>query len=237
MLSDPDSSFVREPSHVDIFKKRGGLGLLLYECLIHQLSREVSVLFGAGVGLFFEIGSGCVTTFDDLVVEEGFVEFFEASGEFACVNGTYAVILGCGEDEGFGIVRVGVELIVGGDVGEELSLLRDGDSAVFSDPGCACGDLFVAEHIEQGNLDDDGIPHLGVLSKLDAHEEPSVGATYDAHATGRGDLAGEEILADCSEVLVNAFAMGFEASVMPGWAELTATTYVGKDEGSASLKP
>jgi hypothetical protein len=89
-----------------------------------------------------------VTTFDDLVVEEGLVELFEASGEFACVDGSYTVILGCGEDERFGIVRIGVKLVVRGDVGEKLSLLWDGDSAIFSDPGSACGDLFVAEHIE-----------------------------------------------------------------------------------------
>ena len=66
----------RELRHVDVFEKHRGLELLLYERLIHQFSREVEVLFGAGVGLFFEIGSGCVATFDDLVVEEGFVEFF-----------------------------------------------------------------------------------------------------------------------------------------------------------------
>jgi hypothetical protein len=29
---------------------------------------------------------------------------------------------------------------------------------------------------------DDGIPHLGVLGELDAHEEAAVGAADDAHA-------------------------------------------------------
>src|ERR1700733_153076 len=133
-----DSYFVREFSHVYIFKKRSGLGLLLYECSIHQFSREVGVLFGAGVGLFFEIGSGGVPAFDDLVVEEGLVKLFKASGEFACVDRSYSVILGCSEDERFGVVCVGIELVVGGDGGEELSLLRDGDSAVFSHPRSAC---------------------------------------------------------------------------------------------------
>jgi len=194
-------------------------------------------LFGASVGLLLEVGSGCVSAFDDLIVEEGLVKLFEASGEFACVHGTYAVILGRGEDERFGIVRVGVELIVGRDVGEELSFLWDGDSAVFSNPGGACGDVLVAEHVEQGNLDDDGIPHLGVLSEFDAHEEASVGAAYDAQATGRGDVAGEEVLTYGGEVLVDALAMGLESGVMPGGAELAAATYVCQDERAASFKP
>ena len=129
-------------------KKRSGFWPLLYECLIDQFSREVGVLFGAGVGLFFEVGSGGVATFDDLVVEEGLVKLFEARGEFASVDGADAVIFGGGEDERLGVGGVGVELVVGGDGGEELSLLRDGDSAVFSDPGSASCDLFVAEHIE-----------------------------------------------------------------------------------------
>src|SRR5580698_750422 len=97
--------------------------------------------------------------------------------------------------------------------------------------------MFVAKHIEQGYLNDDGIPHFGMLSKLDAHEEAAVGATDDTEATGRGDLAGEEILTDCREVLVDALAMGFETGFMPGWAELAAATYVCEDEGAASLKP
>lgn len=76
-----------------------------------------------------------------------------------------------------------------------------------------------------------------MLSKLDAHEEAAVGATDDTEATGRGDLAGEEIQTDCREVLVDALAMGFETGFMPGWAELSAAPYVCEDEGAASLKP
>ena len=178
-----------------------------------------------------------MAAFDDLVVEEGLVKFFKASGKFASVDGAYTVIFGCSEDERFGVVSVGVELVVGGDGGEEFSLLWDGDSAVFSDPGSASCDLFVAEHIEQGYLDDDGIPHLGVLRKLDAHEEAAVGATDDTEATGRGDLAGEQILTDGSEVFVDALAMGFETGFMPGWAELAAATYICEDEDTTSLKP
>jgi len=91
-------------------------------------------LFGAGVGLLLEIGSGCVAAFDDLVVVEGFVELFEFGGELACVDGTDAVIFGGGEDERLGIFGVGVELVVGRDGGQELALLGDGDGAVFADP-------------------------------------------------------------------------------------------------------
>ena len=178
-----------------------------------------------------------MTAFDDLVVEEGLVKLFKASGEFARVDRSYSVILGRSEDERLGVVCVGVELVVGGDGGEEFSLLWDGDSAVFSDPGSACCNLFVAEHIEQGYLNDDGIPHLGVLRKLNAHEEAAVGATNDTEATRRGDLAREEILTDCSKVLVDALAMGFETGLMPGRTKLTATPYVSEDEGATSLKP
>ena len=59
------------------------------------------------------------------------------------------------------------------------------------------------EHVEQRHLDDDGVPHLGVLGQLDAHEQAAVGAAHDAEAARGGDLAGEQILADGGEVVVD----------------------------------
>jgi len=38
------------------------------------------------------------------------------------------------------------------------------------------------EHVEEGDLDDDGVPHLGVLGELDPHEEAAVRAADDAEA-------------------------------------------------------
>ena len=112
-----------------------------------------------------------------------------------------------------------------------------GDGAVFADPGGAGGDLLEAEHVEQRHLDDDGVPHLGVLGDLDAHEQAAVGAAVDAEAAGRGDLAGDEILADGGEVVVDALAVGLQAGLVPGGAELAAAADVGQDVDAAALQP
>ena len=44
--------------------------------------------------------------------------------------------------------------------------------------------MFVAEHVEERDLDDDGVVELGVLGHLDAHEETAVGAACDSEAAG-----------------------------------------------------
>ena len=36
------------------------------------------------------------------------------------------------------------------------------------------------EHVEQRDLDDDGVPEVGVLGHFDAHEQAAVGAAHDA---------------------------------------------------------
>ena len=64
------------------------------------------------------------------------------------------------------------------------ALFGDGDGAVLADPGGAGGDVFEAEHVEERDLDDDGVPHLGVLGELDAHEQAAVGAALDAEPAG-----------------------------------------------------
>ena len=46
-------------------------------------------------------------------------------GELAGVDGADAVVLGGGEDERLGVVRVGLELVVGRDRGEEVALFGD----------------------------------------------------------------------------------------------------------------
>ena len=153
------------------------------------------------------------------------------------MHGADAIVLGGGEDERFGIVAVGLELVVGRDGGEELALFGNGDGAVFADPGGSGGDVLEAEHVEERDLDDDGVPHLGVLRELDAHEEAAVGAADDAEAAGRGDLAGEHVLADRGEVVVDELAVGFEAGLVPCGAELAATPDVGEDVDAAALEP
>ena len=54
---------------------------------------------------------------------------------------------------------------------------------------------------------------------------------------GRGDLAGEEILADGGEVVVDALAVGFEAGLVPGGAEFAAAADVGQHIDAAALQP
>ena len=65
-----------------------------------------------------------------------------------------------------------------------LRFVGVGDGAVFADPGGSGGDVFEAEHVEERDLDDDGVVELGVLGHLDAHEEAAVGAADDAEAAG-----------------------------------------------------
>ncbi len=77
-----------------------------------------------------------------------------------------------------------MEVVVGRDGGEEIALVGVGDGAVLADPGGAGGDVFEAEHVEQRDLDDDGVVELGVLGHLDAHEEAAVGAADDSEAAG-----------------------------------------------------
>jgi hypothetical protein len=76
------------------------------------------------------------------------------------VHGAYAVVLGGGEDERLGVVAVGLELVVGRDVGEELALLGNGDGAVLADLGGSGGDVFETEHVEEGDLGDNRVPHI-----------------------------------------------------------------------------
>ena len=53
----------------------------------------------------------------------------------------------------------------------------------------------------------------------------------------RGDFAGDEVLADGGEVVVDALAVGLEAGFVPGGAELAAAADVGEDEDAAVLEP
>ena len=139
-------------------------------------------MFGPRFCLFLEVGSGGVAAFDDFVVVERLVELLHFGGEFARVDGADPVVFGGGEDEGLGVVDVGLQLVVGRDGGQERALFGDGDGAVFADPGGAGGDVLEAEHVEQRDLDDDGVPHLRVLGELDAHQQAAVGAALDAEA-------------------------------------------------------
>ena len=102
--------------------------------LIHQLARQVGVLLGPGLCLFFKVGSGGVTAFDYLVVEKGFVELFHFGGELPRVDRTNAIVFGGGEDERLGIFYVRFELVVGRYVGEELAFFGNGNGAVLADP-------------------------------------------------------------------------------------------------------
>src|ERR1700737_1832794 len=77
---------------------------------IHQLARQVGVLLGPGLCLFFEVGSGGVAAFDNFIVVEGLVELLHLCCELSGVHGTYAVVFGSGKDERLGIVAVGFEL-------------------------------------------------------------------------------------------------------------------------------
>ena len=93
--------------------------------LIHQLARQVGVLLGPGLCLFFQVGAGAVAAFDDFVVVEGLVELLHLGGELARVDGADPIVFGGGEDERLGVVHVGLELVVGRDGGEELALFGD----------------------------------------------------------------------------------------------------------------
>ena len=54
---------------------------------------------------------------------------------------------------------------------------------------------------------------------------------------GRGDAAGDEVFADGGEVVVDALAVGLEAGLMPGGAELAAAADVGEHKDAAVLEP
>src|SRR5262244_3492190 len=93
---------------------------------VHQLACQVGVLLGPGLCLFFQVGASGMAAFDYFVIVEGLVKLFHFSGEFSRVHGAYPVVLRGGEDERFGVVAIGLELVVWGDIGEELALFGDG---------------------------------------------------------------------------------------------------------------
>src|SRR5580704_7901869 len=80
---------------------------------VEQRADEVVVLQGVGAGALFQVGAGAVTALDHLVVHVRVAHLGEAGGELAGGLRSDAVVLGGAPDQRLGIVRVGLEVLVG----------------------------------------------------------------------------------------------------------------------------
>ena len=148
-----------------------------------------------------------------------------------------AVVLGGGEDERLGIGDPLAQILVGRRLLPEGPHRRILDAAIFAFPRGAGGDFRDADHVEQGDVDDDGVPQFGVLGELDPGLQAPVRAAADAEAARAGDLARNEVAADRGEIVIDDLALGPEPGLVPLGAELTAAADVGEGINPALFEP
>ena len=178
-----------------------------------------------------------MSALDDLVVVERVAKLLHLCGKFARVLRADAVIFGRGEDQWSRVLHPWLQLVIWADAGEEGALLRNGDGAIFADPGGARRDLFESQHIEQRDLDDDRSPEIRVLGHLDAHQQAAVGTAHNPKMFAGSDLARDQVFSHGGEVIVNYLPMRLEASLVPGGAELAAAANVCEHINTTMFEP
>ena len=122
-------------------------------------------------------------------------------------------------------------------VSQEARSSGIGGRAVFVHPRGAGEQLVVAQHVQQRHLHHGGVDHLRMLVEHDAHQQAAIGAAHDAEPARAGDAARHEILLDGVEIVVDDLAIGAQAGLVPGGAELAAAADVGEHIDAAALEP
>src|ERR1700676_2726267 len=81
------------------------------------------------------------------------------------------------------------------------------------------------------------MPKFRMLSELNAHEQTAVRSALDAEVPRAGNLARDEGLGHCGEIVVDSLTMGLQSGLMPSRAEFAAAANIRDDVNAAIAEP
>ena len=95
----------------------------------------------------------------------------------------------------------------------------------------------IAQHVEQRYLHDNCVPEVRALCQHHTHEQTAIRAAHDAEMLGGGHTAIDQVFGHGDEIIIDDLALGLQASLVPGGAELAAAADIGQHIRAALLQP
>mmetsp|Transcript_7667 Transcript_7667/g.20751 ORF Transcript_7667/g.20751 Transcript_7667/m.20751 type:complete len:345 (+) Transcript_7667:775-1809(+) len=228
------TSALLRPVHTELLSHLLGV---LGECIEHEVVSQ-----GCHECALLGIGSATMPSLDVLVIVHRpllpFAKIPQLLHHLPSMGGMNAIILrGCREQDRGIRFSVDIDVVIRRVLVKEVVPVISVWVAVLGHPAGSSQQGVEALHIQQRNGAMDRTEQLRRHGVHVAHEQAAIGSSPRCERLRRADLRFDQMLRNSNEVFVALVPVLFQACLMPGWSEFSATTDVGFDVHAAAFKP